>query len=82
MTNLNKEVVVEFERMCNDEGIPQNIKVKMESIVSMLSDKETTAEFKTNKALQELDEISEENNVPEHLRTQIWSLVSILESLN
>ena len=46
----------------------------------MFEDAETTPECKNNRALQELDEISEEANIPEHIRTHIWGIVSLLES--
>ena len=77
----NKEVILEFEKILNDENVPKNIKTRVNEIISTLNENSNTQEFKTNKALQELDEISEENNIPEHTRTQIWGIVSLLESL-
>lgn len=81
MAEFNKEVITEFKKLCEDDTTPQNIKAKIENIVSILTESSTTIEFKTSKALEELDEISEDANLPEHLRTQIWGISCILESV-
>ena len=78
---IREEVVLEFEKIINDEGVPKNIKQKIDSIITIFNEETSTPEFKTNKALQELEEISEETNMPEHIRTQIWGIVSLLESI-
>lgn len=77
---ITKEVLNEFKKIIDDEHVPKNIKSKINELISMLGDNETTPECKANRALQELDEISEEANIPDHIRTQIWSIVSLLES--
>ena len=77
---ITKEVLNEFEKIIDDEYVPKNIKSKINELISMFGDNETTPECKTNRALEELDEISEEANIPDHIRTQIWSIVSLLES--
>jgi len=82
MTGFDVEVIAEFDKIKDDEALPQNIRVKIENIISVLNESATSVEFKTSKALEQLDEISEETNVPDHIRTQIWSIVSILESIN
>lgn len=76
-----KELLIEFEKILGDDNVPKNIKIKINTIITTLDEKNTATGIKANKALQELDEISEENNIPEYIRTQIWSIVSILESL-
>lgn len=81
MSATNGDILIEFEKILNDENVPKNIKSKISDIITTLNSQENTQEFKTNKALQELDEVSEETNIPEHTRTQIWSIVSLLESL-
>ena len=35
-----------------------------------------------DKALQELDEISDDPNIPSFTRTQIWNIVSILSMMD
>ena len=81
MSATNEDILIEFEKILNDENVPKNIKSKITEIISTLNYQENTQEFNTNKALQELDEVSEETNIPEHTRTQIWGIASLLESL-
>ncbi len=77
---ITQEILAEFEKIIDDESAPKNIKLKITELISMFEDAETTPECKNNRALQELDEISEEANIPEHIRTHIWGIVSLLES--
>jgi len=78
---IREEVIIEFEKIINDNTTPKNIKSKIDKIITIFNENTSTPESKTNKALQELEEISEEANIPEHVRTQIWSIVSLLESI-
>ena len=78
---IKEEVLLEFEKIISDDSTPKNIKSKIDKIIIIFNENSTTPESKTNKALQELEEISEETNVPEHVRTKIWSIVSLLESI-
>ena len=64
----------------NDTTVPKNIKQKIEDIISNLSDEQEVS-MMVNRALNELDEISDNNNIQPYTRTQIWSIVSLLESV-
>jgi len=61
-----------------DVSLPRPIKLKIRNaIIALGEDKE----FKTraNKALRELDEVSDNPTLPSYLRPQIWNVVSMLE---
>ena len=64
----------------NDTTVPKNIKQKIEDIISNLSNEQEVSMME-NRALNELDEISDNNNIQPYTRTQIWSIVSLLESV-
>ena len=61
--------------------IPKNIKIKIKSIINILKG-DIELSIKINKALNELDEISNDANLEPYTRTQIWNIVSILEKIN
>lgn len=64
-----------------DNSVPRNVRVKIKSAMCMLEDPQGVALNVTfDKILQELDNLSEDPNLPTYTRTQIWSLVSSLES--
>ena len=81
MTNNDIQDAVEaLEELRTDTTVPKNIKQKIIDIIASLrEDKEIS--IKINRALNELDEISDNNNIQPYTRTQIWNIVSILETL-
>ena len=63
-----------------DSTVPKNIKKKLEGVSTMLQTEEGSAAIHINKALDELGEISDDINIQPYTRTQIWNIVSILET--
>ena len=64
----------------HDNTVPKNIKTKMGEIIAVLKD-ETEVSIRVNKALHELDEISDDSNLQAFTRTQIWNIASMLETV-
>lgn len=62
-----------------DDSIPKNIRLKLQNAMSALRDAEKNNKIKANRALQELDEVSDDPNIPAYVRPQIWNVVSMLE---
>ncbi len=65
----------------DDSGVPKNVRSKLQTVISILSDKSDLS-IRANKALEELDQINEDTNLQQYIRTQIWSVVSILSKIN
>lgn len=78
---LTDETIENLQELENDINIAKNIKIKIKNIINMLKE-DTELSIKINKALNELDEISNEPNLEAYTRTQIWNVVSILEKIN
>jgi len=82
MTNESiSEALDALEELSNDNTVPKNIKQKLESIISGLKE-EKELSMMVNRALNDLDEISDQNNIQSYTRTQIWNIVSLLETVN
>lgn len=62
-----------------DDSVPKNIRTKLQNAMSALRDAEKNNKIKANRALQELDEVSDDPNIPAYIRPQIWNVVSMLE---
>lgn len=75
------EVIQILNDLCGDPAIPKNVKLKIEEIVKTLKG-ESEISIKVNKALAGLDEISDDSNIEQFVRTQIWSAVSLLEKIS
>jgi uncharacterized protein (UPF0147 family) len=75
-------VVEALEELSGDNTVPRNIKSKVEAIIGILKIEDgSDMSIKINKALSELDEISDDTNLQPFTRTQIWNIVSMLEMI-
>lgn len=63
-----------------DDGIPRNVKIKIKSAMDSLNNKEGVLSLRISKSLQDLEDASDDPNLPDYIRSQIWSVVSLLES--
>jgi uncharacterized protein (UPF0147 family) len=74
------QIITTIIGLQEDNTVPKSTKAKLEKVVRML--KENTEEAITvNKALHELGEIADDINLESYTRTQIWNIVSMLESV-
>ena len=72
------EVIVSLEQLKEDSSTPRNVKLKIEATIKALQE-ENAVSLRASKALHELEDIAEDNNMQPHIRTQIFNVVSLLE---
>lgn len=71
-----------FDQIINDRTVPRNIKSAVGEAKSYVHDESIKdLEEKISSAISILDEIINDPNMPMYTRTQIWNIVSMLESL-
>lgn len=73
-----KELIEQIEE---DITVPKNIKIQIKKAYLLLEDSNFNISIRIDKSLQCLDELEDESNIPTHTRTQIWDIVSRLESI-
>ncbi len=73
-------IVEALNSLVDDPSVPKNVKTTVEKIVSILGEN-VDLSIKVNKALHELDEVSNDTNLQSFTRTQIWNIVSMLEKM-
>lgn len=73
-------IIEAFEDVANDSTVPRNIKTRITEIIAILKSEEELS-IRINKALSELDEISDDTNIQPYTRTQIWNIASLLETI-
>ena len=78
---VKKEVIEILELISSDSSVPKNVKQKIQEMDIMLKTDGQDMALSINKVLQKLDDLNDENNLPEHIRTQIWNMASLLESI-
>ena len=75
-----ENIIVALREIQEDTSVPKNVKNKLNRSVAALQEKYDIC-LRVDKALQELDEISDDSNLQPYTRTQIWNVVSLLEKL-
>jgi uncharacterized protein len=76
-----KALIEELTFIIEEDCIPKNVRTKVESAITTLQNEELECSMRVNKALQELDDLSEDTNIPSYLKPQIWNILSQLETL-
>ncbi|CAD7768927.1 hypothetical protein FHEFKHOI_01831 [Candidatus Methanoperedenaceae archaeon GB50] len=70
-----------LERILADDSVPRNIRRVAEDIKMILLNKDETASVRGAVAISKLDTISNDPNMPLHIRTMVWNLASQLERI-
>lgn len=82
MDERMQNIVEALQELTGDNTVPRNIKSKIEEIIVILNEDDgEDMSMKVNKALSELDDISDDTNLQSYTRTQIWNIVSMLEMI-
>lgn len=71
-------VIEALMELRNEGSVPKNVKSKIDETIKALKE-EGAISIRVNKALHELEEISEDTNMQPYTRTQLWNVVSMLE---
>jgi len=72
----------ENERSLEDDSIPSNVSEMLEEASDKLEDTDEELSVRVNTAGSLLDQISNDPNIKQHTRTEIWNLASKVENLD
>ena len=70
------EVLEILDEILCDRAVPRNIRAKLEEASAKVKQGNVTT---LSEAIYLLDDISNDVNMPEHTRTDIWRLISLIE---
>lgn len=76
-----EEVINFIQQIANDRTVPRNIRAKCEDSIKLLQDEKEDVAVRVNTVISTMDEVSNDPNIPMYTRTQVWNIVSVLESL-
>ena len=72
-----------LDMLIEDHSIPKNVRLSLSKIKDMLKNaSKDELPVKIDAAMQIIEAISSDPNLPSFTRTQIWNLTSLLESIN
>jgi len=74
-------IIEALQELTTDGSVPKNVKSKLEIVVNTLKQESEEISIRVNKALSELDEVSEDSNLQSFTRTQLWNIASMLEMI-
>ena len=75
-----QNIIEALHELLDDRSVPKNVRVRIENSITMLT-QQTEPSLRVNKALTELDHVSDDSNMQPYTRTQIWNIVSLLEMI-
>jgi uncharacterized protein (UPF0147 family) len=80
---VSVESVIQQMRQLAEEGsVPSNVSDMIEEAAEVLENEEKDLSVRVNTASSILDEVSNDPNIKQHTRTEIWNLASQTESLS
>lgn len=71
-----------LRQVAEDKSVPNNIKEDCRECIEILKNEEEEISVRVNSCTSILDEVSNDANIPMYTRTQIWNIVSMLESVS
>ncbi|MEA3190422.1 MAG: uncharacterized protein QOD77_1004 [Thermoplasmata archaeon] len=70
-----------LEMLMEDTSVPRNIRRSAEQIKLLLSENDKPLDVRKAKAINTLDDMANDPNIPLHGRTLVWNIMSQLETL-
>lgn len=75
-------IIESLKNVSEDSSVPNNIRKDCKECIEILKEKDDDLSVKVNSCTSILDEVSNDANIPMYTRTQIWNIVSMLESFS
>lgn len=73
-------ILEELTVIHEDTAIPRNVRMRIRDVIIVLNTAETQLNLRVDRSLEELGAVAEDPNLPAYARTQLWSVLSLLES--
>jgi uncharacterized protein (UPF0147 family) len=77
------QIIEMFEELQEESSVSKNVKMKIQVMKQELQESnKNNLSLIVNKTLSDLEDLSSDINIPMFVRTQIWSITSLLETLS
>ncbi|MBS3143385.1 UPF0147 family protein [Candidatus Woesearchaeota archaeon] len=73
-----KEILGEIK---GDNSVPRNIRAKIDDIICQIGNNDCGFDIKISRLLNDLEEISDDANLPSYIRTEILMTIGILSEI-
>jgi len=82
MTDELSAIIEVMNELTQDNTVPQGVRTKLTAIKNILQNDTNDLTIKINKVLDDLEQISNDTNLPSYIRTDIWNIASMLEEIS
>jgi len=79
---LVKKCTEMLEKVIHDTTVPRNIKKSVSEVTNELLNGDESLAVRAATAVSELEELTNKQNIPSHTRTQVWNIMSQLETIS
>ena len=80
LQKLNQAMAI-LNRVAEDNTTPRNIRRTAKQASDMLIDENISIAARAANAIDLLEQISQDTNMPMYTRTRIWNVISVLEGI-
>lgn len=80
--NLFNEVLALMDELEDDSSIPRNVRKTSSEAKEKMKDNKESLDLRCATVISQLDDISNDPNVPSHGRAAIYTIISKLEALS
>jgi len=77
-----ESVVQQMRDLAEENSVPSNVADMLVEATEILENEEKDLSVRVNSASSVLDQVSNDPNIKQHTRTEIWNLASKTESLD
>lgn len=76
-----KEAIETLNQVATNRSTPKTIKKAITDLIVDLNNVEYSLSIRANNTISLLDDVTQDPNMPSYVRTQLWQVVSKLESI-
>ena len=76
-----KSIMDVLDQLAEDTSVPRNIRRGATEAKNRLTKKEDALDLRIQSAIMIMDDLANDPNLPLHGRTQIWNIISALETV-
>lgn len=75
------QAILQLTPITENMAVPRNARTKIKGALSDLRDKKVVPAIRAANAISVLEDISQDPNMPSHIRVIIWNAISQLEAI-
>jgi uncharacterized protein (UPF0147 family) len=76
-----EQVVQQLTPLLTNKGIPRSLRNMLKETLDQLQDNSLSPAIRAANTVSVLEEVSQDPNIPSHIRVLIWNMMSLLETI-